>query len=158
MKLTDEQIEQIAESIEAGFTCKINPDTGEIEEIRGNDEFDLIPDEDDEYFEDYLESETELEKEIRLELKAQTERINSWKRIIVIEKPDSFEAFLFMEDFVNEVIPETEQEMYRKALKSKGPFSNFNVLIHDSEHLDKWYEFKKKELIDYVTKQLNSSC
>ena len=154
MKLTEEQIEQIAESIEAGFTCSVNPDTGEIEKTRENDEFDLIPDEDDEYFEDYLESESEWQKETRLELKEQAERINSWDRIIVIEEPDSSEAFRFMEDFVNEAIPETEQEMYQKALNSKGPFSNFNVLIHDSEHLDNWYEFKKKKLMEYVREEL----
>ena len=153
MKLTDEQIEKIAESIEAGFTCNVNPDTGEIETIRENDEFDIIPDEDDEYFEDYLESETEWQKEMRLELKEQTERINSWERLIVIEQPDSQESFRFMEDFVEKMIPEAEQETYRKALKSKGPFSNFNVLIHDSEYLDNWHDFKKKKLIGYVREQ-----
>ena len=150
MKLTEEQIEKIAESIDSGFTCHVNPDTGEIEETRENDDFDIIPDEDDEYFEDYLESETEWQRETRLELKEQTERINSWERIIVIEQPDSHESFRFMEDFVEEIIPESEQETYRKALKSKGPFSNFNVLIHDSEFLASWHEFKNKKLMEFV--------
>ena len=155
MKLTDEQIEQIAESINAGFTCNVNPETGEIEEIRENDEFDLIPDEDDEFFDDYLESETEWQKEMRLELKEQTERINSWERVIVIEQPDPSETLRYMQAFADEVIPEAEQEMYWKALKSKGPFSNFNVLIHDSEYLDNWHEFKKKMLIEFVREELS---
>ena len=154
MKLTEEQIKQIAESIDAGFTCHVNPDTREIEETKENDDFDLFPDEEDEYYEEFMEDMPDWQKETLKEIKEQTARINSWDRCITIEQPESSEAFRFMEDFVEEIIPEPEQKMYRKALAGKGPFSNFNVLIHDSTFLDDWYEFKKKKLMEYVQEEL----
>ena len=154
MKLSEKQIEKIAESIDAGFTCHVNPDTGEIEETRENDDFEIIPDEDDEDYEEFLEDMPDWQKETLKENKEQSARINSWDRCIIIEKPDSSEAFKFMENFVEEVIPEPEQKMYRKALKWKKPFANFNDLIHESKYLDDWYEFKKKKLMEYVREEL----
>ena len=155
MKLSEEQIEKIAELIDAGFTCHINPDTGEIEETRDyGDDFNYIDDEDDEDYEEFMEDMPDWQKEVRKEIKEQTARIDSWDRCIVIEQPDSSEAFRFMEDFIEEIIPESEQKMYRKALQWKSPFSNFNNLIHDSEYLDNWHEFKKKKLMEYVREEL----
>ena len=156
MKLTEDQIKQIAESIDADFTCHVNPDTGEIEETRDyGDDFNYIDDiDDEEENEEFLESEPEWQKEMRKEIKEQTERIDSWERRIIIEKPDSSEAFRFMEDFVEEIIPEPKQKMYWKALQWKKPFANFNDLIHDSEYLEDWYEFKKKKLVEYVREKL----
>ena len=154
MELSEGQIEKIAESIDAGFTCHINPDTGEVEETRDyGDDFNYIDDVDKEEYEEFLESEPEWQKEVRKEIKEQTAR-DSWERCIIIEKPDSSEAFRFMEDFVKEVIPEPEQKMYRKALQWKKPFANFNDLIHESKCLDNWYEFKKKKLMEYVREVL----
>ena len=154
MKLTEEQLEKIAESIDAGFTCHINPDTGEIEESRENDEFEIIPDEDDDDYEEFMESMPDWQKETLKENIEQSERINSWKRLVIIEKPDSSEAFTFMQDFVEEIIPEPDKKSYRKALQGEGPFSNFNNLIHDSEYLDDWRDFKKKKLVEYVREEL----
>jgi len=155
MKLSEEQIKKIAESIDAGFTCYVNHDTGEIEETRENDDFDIFSDEDEEeYDEEFLESEPDWHKETRKELKEQMARIDSWERLIVIEKPDSSEDFRYMQDFVEELIPVPDKKTYLKALQSKGPFSNFNILIHDSEFLDDWYEFKTKKLIEFVREAL----
>ena len=155
MKISEEQIEKIAESIDAGFICHINPDTGEIEETRDyGDDFNYIDDVDEEEYEEFLDSEPEWQKEVRKEIKEQTARIDSWERCIIIEKPDSNEGFRFMEDFVEEIIPEAEQKMYWKALQWKKPFANFNDLIHESKYLDNWYEFKKKKLMEYVREEL----
>ena len=154
MKLTVKQIEEIADSIDAGFTYYVNPDTGEAEETLENDENCLFPEVDDEDFEALLESMPDWQKETLKENKEQSERINSWKRCVTINQPDSSEAYTFMEDFVEEIIPEDEQKMFRKALQWKSPFSNFNNLIHDSEYLDDWREFKKKKLVEYVREEL----
>jgi len=155
MKITEKQIEKIAESIDVGFICHINPDTGEIEETSDyGDDFNYIDDVDEEEYEEFLESEPEWQKEMRKEIKEQTARIDSWERCIIIEKPDSSKAFRFMEDFVEEIIPESEQKMFWKALQWKKPFANFNDLIHDSKYLDDWYEFKKNKLMEYVKEEL----
>ena len=154
MKLSEEQIEKIAESIDAGFTCHINPDTGEIEETRENDDFEIIPDEDDDDYEEFMEDMPDWQKETLKENKEQSERIDSWDRCIIIDQPDSSEAYTFMEDFVEEIIPESEQKMFWKALQWKKPFANFNDLIHDSKYLDDWYEFKKNKLMEYVKEEL----
>ena len=88
------------------------------------------------------------------DIKEQMARIDLWDRIIIIKQPDSHEAYRFMEDFVEEIIPKTEQKMFWKALQWKSPFSNFNDLIHDSKYLDNWYKFKKKKLREYVREEL----
>ena len=113
MELSDELISEIAGSIDAGFICYVNPLTGEMEEFMEGDDLDIDlsgDEEDDKY-------ETSWQKDVRKQLKEQLARVDSWEKFVIIRKPDSDEAFRFMENFVEDVIPESEQKIFWKALQ-----------------------------------------
>ena len=156
MKLSDEQIREIADSIDTGYINYVNPDTGEMEKMMNNEALANygIYWEDEEEDEEDLGFEPDWQKEMREETKAQMARIDSWERCVAIKNPESHEAFKFMEAFVEEIIPEKEQKIYWKALSWKKPFANFNDLIHDSEYREAWFEFKRKKLEEYVREEL----
>ena len=148
MKLSDKAIREIAGSIDCGFICYVNPETGEMEEFMENNEYEedlLVTEIDDET--------PEWQKEEIAEIKARNERIDSWNYVI-IRQPNSNESFRFMEDFVEEVIPEKEQKIYWKALSWKRPFANFKDLIDDSEYREAWFRFKEQKLMEYVKSEL----
>ena len=155
MKLSDEIIKEIAESVDLGFTCYVNPETGDMETMMENNDlgFDLYLDE-NEIDEKVIENEPGWQKEVRIEIKEQMARIDSWKHCVVIQKPDSRVAFRFMEGFVEEIIPEKNKEMYWNALNWKKPFSNFNNLVHNSDYREEWFQFKLEKLIEYVREEL----
>ena len=146
MKLSDE----IAGSIDAGFICYVNPLTGEMEEFMEGDDLDIDLSEDESEEDD----EPTWQKDVRKQLKEQLARVDSWEKFVIIRKPNSSEAFRFMENFVEDVIPESEQKMFWKALQWKKPFANFNDLIHDSDYLEDWYAFKQQKLMEYVREEL----
>ena len=147
MKFTDEQIKEIAASIDFGSIYYANPETGEMEEFREDDFIDDFPEEIDEEMPGW-------EKEEMEEMKAKLDRIDSWKNFVIVRKPNSDEAFRFMEDFVAEVIPESEQKMYWKALNWKKPFANFRDLINDSEYREDWFRYKEQKMMEYVREEL----
>ena len=150
MEPSDKQIKEIADSIDAGFVCYVNPETGEMEEFTEGDELeiDLDEEEDEEY------DEPTWQKDARKQLKERIARVNSWNKFVIIRKPNSDEAFRFMEDFIEEIIPEKEQKMFWKALQWKKQFANFNNLIHNSDYLEDWYTFKQQKLMEYVREGL----
>ena len=127
MKLFDETIREIADFIDAGLICYVNPETGEMEAFTEEDDLEI----------DLSENDNEEDDEFN-DFKAQILRVDSWDKFVIIRKPDSSEAFRFMENFVEEVIPENEQKIYWKALSWKKPFANFKDLINDSEHREDW--------------------
>ena len=94
------------------------------------------------------------EKEEMEEMKAKLDRIDAWEKFVIVRKPESNEAFRFMEDFVEEVIPGQLQEKYWNALNRRGPFANFNNLVHNSEYREEWFKFKLEKLIEYVKEEL----
>ena len=155
MKLSEGLIAKIADSINADFICYVNPETGELEEMMNNEalaDYGIYWEEEEE--ENDSAFEPDWQKEMREDTKAQMARIDSWKHRVIIEKPDSHESFRFMEDFVEEIIPENKQEIWWKALRWKKPFANFNDLVHNSEYREKWFAFKQGKLEEYVRKEL----
>lgn len=134
-KLSDRQIREIAERVDAGEMCYIHAGTGEAIFVV-----------DDELSWDDADEEDEMEK------------IHSWeeKDTIRIKKPKSYEAFKFMERFVNEVIPEGRlKEDFEQALSKKHPFRNFSAIADRCEYQEAWYEFKQNALEAYVREKLD---
>ena len=133
-------IASIADSINAGFICFFNLDTLEVEELP-----DLQVD-DPEEFEDltgvsYEEWNTKPE---------------NWKHCIEIRPLVSRDSYQIMELFVEEVDNEKLQQRLRYALNHRKPFANFGRLIDDSEYRQDWFDFRQKQLEQYVWQQVNN--
>ena len=152
-RLTDKQIHEIAEMIDAANDiCYLNSDTGEYVLMMNNERLSEYGisweyEDDDEPEEDWHE----WQKEMYLEAKSNMEKIYSWKNSIQIKKPESHEAFEFMKRFVDEVIPEGKlKQDFCRALSRTYPFRNFNAIIHNCEYREDWFKFKQMALEEYV--------
>ncbi len=133
MKLSDKQIKELAQDLEAGMKIYINKDTLEYRSVLDWD--------------DLMEPEF-WEKEI--------EEINKWSNILEIEKFDSHEGFQIMEDFIDEVSDLDLKETLIKILHRKSPFANFKAEIESSEYRNEWFAFRTNRYIETIKERLKS--
>ena len=111
IKLSDKQIHEIAENIDMGEIAYINSKTGETIFMLNNEmlsDYGISWEDDDEENEEPNNDSQGWQDEIYASVKADMNKIYSWdlKDTIRIEKPDPHESFKFVEDFVEEIIPE----------------------------------------------------
>ena len=156
-KLSDEQIHEIAETIDAvDDVCYINRDTGEYILMMNNEnlrDYGISWEDDEEDVPD--DSSPKWQKEMYADTKADMDKIYSWKNVIRIEKPESHEAFEFMERFVDEIIPEGKlKQDFWKALSRSHPFRNFNAIVHNSKYREDWFRFKQMAMEEYVRRAI----
>lgn len=130
--LTDEQIKEIAEQLDCGFTCFWNKENGELIFIPDSMKY---PDMDTEVWAD------ELEK-----LDSNPE---DYREIEPLEPSDSFKimkAFVYTLNDSNSL-----KNKLIAALNKRHPFRNFKFLVDNSgEYRQKWFDFKNQELIQRV--------
>ena len=132
-------IHDIADNINAGFICFVNPDTLEMEMVSK----DLISD----------PEEYELTTGDKWE---DSFKHDDWKKCITIEPPESGESFRIMEQFANEVDNQNLQNQLFYALSHAKPFANFKNIVENSSLREQWFEFKKLKLEAYVWEQLQN--
>ncbi len=133
-----EMVHSVAERIDCGLVCFINPDTLEIEDIPVSlleEEYSLFSEEDEEGEED--------KDGMRF-------YHDSWERYITVEQPHSSESFGIMERFTDEVDDSNLKRQLISALNRRKPFANFKSQIDQSEYREKWFAFKQQELEKYV--------
>jgi len=158
-KITDEQIREIAEEIDASpYICYFNSETGEYILMMNNEMLSehgiSWEDEDENEPEDNC---PEWYKEMHTDVKADMDKINlwSWSKTIQIEKPESHESFRFMEEFVDEVIPEGKlKQDFLNALSRSHPFRNFNAIVNNCKYREDWFAFKQNAMEVYVRKKI----
>ena len=130
--ISEETVREIAEMLDCGHICYLNPDT--IETV-----FVLNP----ASWEYYEESEMDT---------VNLEKVDSWERRITLTPPESFESFKFMERFVDE-LPESESSLRNKlisALSHSHPFARFKAVIDSCPYRQEWFDYKQKCLEAYV--------
>lgn len=131
-------VHEVADFIDAGLTCFINPRTLAMEQVPQdlNDP--------DEY------------RMITGSIWKDSFKHNKWKRCITVEPPESYISFNIMEQFTKRVNDKRLQNRLVDALNRKKPFANFKYIIESSEYLQEWFEFKKTKLEEYVWEQLET--
>lgn len=135
IKLTKQQIKEIAEELDCGMKCYYNKKTKEIK---------LLPD-----FDSYYGADEEPWAE---ELKKLEE---NWTDYIEIECMNSQESFLVMENFANFIENSTLREKLINSLNRSKPFRNFKWIIDNSgDYRQQWFEFKNQKYIEFVKDQL----
>ena len=137
IKLTEEQISDIAQDLEVGFKCFIHKQTGEVktlpDELNGNMEMD------EELWQDVID-----------------EIDNDAENFIVIEGMDSHESYLLMEKFIDTVDDKQLAARLTNAINVPKPFHTFRYeLDYTDEYLQKWYAFKSQQMIEWVKEQLS---
>ena len=132
MKLSDENIKEIAEELQMSMVCYIHKETHKIVRIPIENGF-----VDWKFWQDDLDK---VEKDIL-----------SYQKI---EPMPSFQSFQIMEDFANTEVPQKEQIQLLSALERRKPFRNFNALIHDSDYRQLWFDYRMKRYMDWVREEL----
>lgn len=138
MNLSKSQIKDIVIELEIGMVCFIHKDTGEM--ISYPDEL-RIP-----FFEEELWE--ELIKKVE----------DNEDKYIRIEGMDSHDSFKVMERFAENVDDKEIQRRLFHALDRPKPFHNFkNEIDYYDEYRKMWFEFKEKETIEWVKKELEQA-
>ncbi len=136
IKLTDQQIKEIADNLDGGMKCFYNKRTGEIKLLLDFDNWDGA---DEELWEEEI-------KEID----------EHWGDLIEFEKMPSREAFQLLVDFAESVDNSGLQDRLFNALNRSKPFRNFKWQIDNSgEYRQRWFEFKDLRYIEWVKEQLD---
>ena len=136
-----ELVHNVAENIDCGLVCFINPETLEVEEIPkgmldGFSDFSVnqeLEDEDD-----------DEQKFLHVE----------WESCISVEPRESHESFKIMEKFVDEVNDKNLKNKLINALSNRRPFANFKNIVESSNYRKEWFAFKQKQLEILVWEEL----
>ena len=134
----EETVREIAEMLDCGHVCYLNPDTNETVFIPNPASW--------EYFEEPDMVTKELEK------------VDSWERRIKLDPPESFESFQFMESFIDE-LPESESTLRNKlisALSHSHPFARFKAVIDNCPYRQEWFDHKQRCLEKYVRDEIST--
>jgi hypothetical protein len=136
-----ELVHNVAENIDCGLVCFINPETLELEEIPkgmldGFSDFSLNPELDDE--------DDDEQKFLHEE----------WESCIIIEPRESSESFKIMERFVDKVNDKNLKNKLINALNNRRPFANFKNIVESSNYRKEWFAFKQRQLEILVWEEL----
>jgi hypothetical protein len=130
-----ELVHTVAENIDCGLVCFINPETLEVEEIPkgmldGFSDFSINREFGDEH-------EDEDEQKFLHE---------DWETYITVEPRESSESFRIMEKFVDEVNDKNLKNKLINALNNRKPFANFKNIVESSNYRKVWFAFKQHQL------------
>ena len=138
-KLTEEQIKDIADSVNAGFSCFLNPVTFE---------YVLLPDE-DQMIDSFDEDEDPWLEE--------RQKIEAWDESVSIEGMESRESFKVMENFADN-IPDSDplKGQIFQALNRRSPFRNFKDIVESSDYRDEWFEYRGRRFLEHTSDQIEA--
>jgi hypothetical protein len=134
IKLTKDQIKELADQLDCGNKCYINKETGVAI---------FTPDFDRGFADEELWADdiNELEE--------------NWDKYVEIDKMESHESFEIMADFAENVDSRELRDSLINALNKKHPFQNFKWVVDNSgPYRQKWFDFKNQRLIEWVNDQL----
>jgi hypothetical protein len=124
MVLTEDQIKEIADGLEAGMKCYYNRLTGNIKTIID--------------FDSWIGADDELWKD---DLNEIDEHFGDY---FVFGNMTSHDSFNLMVDFVDLVVDSRIQTKLINALNKSKPFRNFKHVIDNSgEYRQQWFDFKR---------------
>ena len=134
MKLSEEKIKDIAEHLDMGLVCFINPQTLETKIMVDPDHPDFMGDVWD----------------------ADIEEIDTtWERFIKLEPMLPHASFVIMKDFLPQVSHSRTRVQLETALENRKPFRNFKAIIDRNFTLrEAWFAHKAKSYQQWVRDQL----
>jgi len=127
-------VKDIAGSIDAGFVCFMNTDTLEIDEFPRE----LLSD-------SYL-----YKMNTGVSLDELNLKYTQWEKYISIEPPETNESFRIMEKYAEQLDNSEFRTKLVNALYNRKPFANFKRIVDNSTFRQDWFDFKNRQLQEYV--------
>ena len=136
MKLSEEQIEEIADNLDCGMRCFYNLKTGDIKTLLN--------------FDNWIGADEESWEE---EAKEIDENMDDY---FEFEGFQTHESFRIMADFAERIDDPKLQGQLINALNRPKPFRNFKWQIDNSgEYRQQWFDYKKMRYIQWVKEQID---
>jgi len=136
MKLTEKQIEEIADNLDCGMRCFYNHKTHEIKTLLN--------------FDSWIGADTEPWEEDSKEIDA------NWDNYIEFTGFETHESFQIMADFAESIEDRSLRDKLTSVLNRPKPFQNFKWQIDNSgEYRQQWFDFKKMRYIQSVKEQID---
>jgi hypothetical protein len=129
-----ELVHKIADNIDCGHVCFVNPVTYEMEDVPKT----LVDDP-----HEYRILTGISGKDLDLDY-------DKWEKYIKVEPPKSSESFGIMESFTAEVDDKNLKKQLIYALNNRTPFAHFKNKIDDSSYREQWFLFRQQKLEEYV--------
>jgi hypothetical protein len=135
IKLTEEQIKEIADNLDSGFKCFYNKKTKGILSFPNTENWIGIDEN------PWKKEQKKLEK--------------NWDDYVEFESYTTKEALRVMADFANSIDNEQLRKKLIFTLNGYKPFRNFKWEIDDSgEYRQQWFDFKRARYIQAVKDQI----
>jgi len=136
IKLSEQQIKEIASILDCGLTCFIDRKTGQVKNVLNAENLEISED-------------GSWENVLR-------DSGNTGYDYLEINPMPPRDAFLIMEDFVETIGNMDLQIRLSNTLNKKHPFKNFKWEIDRSgDYRQKWFDFKETKIIDWVRNYLD---
>ncbi len=136
MEISKEILNDIADSMEAGFRCFLHRDTYEVVT--------------------YLDPEQHPDMDPK-DWKEEIGKVRrNKKKFIEIENMTSSDNFRVMAEFVDSLENNSAKVRLLTALEGQKPFANFKLQINNSgEYRELWFAFRREKNIEWVRDQLS---
>ena len=136
MKLTEKQIEEIADNLDCGMSCFYNLKTGELKTVLNFDSW--IGADEEPWMEEYKEID------------------DNRADYFEFEGLESHDSFKIMVDFTEGVDDTRLRNNLIDALNRPKPFQNFKWQIDNSGvYRQQWFDFKKLRYIQWIKEQID---
>jgi len=135
INITDDQIKEISQNLDAGMRSFFNTETGEIK---------ILPD-----FENHLFAERKMWADAIEEIDSE------FDKYVVFEVMPSHESYKIMEEFIETVSDNNLQYRLSNAINRSKPFRNFHYEVDNSGiYRQHWFDFKNQKYIEWVKDQI----
>ncbi len=135
MKLSDEQLDEVAQQVDGGMDAFIHKETGEIVLLPNMQNMDYV--DTDAWHADIEKVEENRDAHIQ------------------VQDMDSRDECRVMEDFVSGIEDEQIQMVLDVVLNNAKPFRNFKNTLHRfPEVRNHWFVFKQERMIQWVRRQI----
>lgn len=129
-------INDIAQNLLCGMNCYLHKETGELISI-------LDGVEDWGYEDVWAEAIEKVEED--------------FDKYIVIRKPESYESFRVMEDFIETVEDEKLKWRLTYALGHRKPFAHFKDIVDNAgDYRQRWFDFRDQRAVEWVKDYLRT--
>jgi|SRR5688572_20420993 len=136
MEISREIINDIADSMEAGFKCFLHRDTLEVVT--------------------YLDPEQNADIDTKDWKEEMSKVRRNKKKFVEIESMTSSDSFKVMEEFVDSLENNSTKVRLLTALEGQKPFANFKHQVDNSgEYRELWFSFRRQKNIEWIQNQLS---
>ena len=127
-------VKEIADNINAGLVCFLNPDTLDTDELP----------------QEFVTEPFNYEMETGMTMDDFNPKYTEWEKCITIEPLPANDSFEIMAKFTAQLDNSKLKTHLLAVLNNRKPFANFKRIIDDSDIRQQWFDFKDHHVQNYV--------